>query len=90
MSGIIHSFMRFLLPRVIGIAAVTLAFSADGLTKNICETSASLVNPLTATHSSTKDNNSAVIIQSGIGGTGIQNGGIGGTGNKEDGIGGYK
>jgi len=88
MSGIIHAFMHSLLPRIIGIAALSLAFSVDGLTKNICETSASLVNPLTATHSSIKDNISAAIIQSGIGGTGIQNGGIGGTGNKEDGIGG--
>ena len=88
MSGIINTFMHSLLLRVVGIAAMTLAFSADGLTKNFCETNISLVNPLTATQSTAKDNNSAVIIQSGIGGTGIQNGGIGGTGNKEGGIGG--
>ncbi len=85
MSKIIHTFIYYFLPRVIGIATLTLAFSANGLTKNICSAGASLVNPYSAATPNNKNNGSAVVIQSGIGGTGIQDGGIGGTGNKEGG-----
>ncbi len=88
MNEIIHTFKRSLLSRIMGIAALLLAYSTDGLTKNVCETGASLINPLTAIHSNIDQNNTTVSTQSGIGGTGIQDGGIGGTGIKEDGIGG--
>ncbi len=76
--------MFHLLSRAIGIAILVLVFAVEGLAENTCAGKASLVNPHTSARSSTDE----VIVQSGIGGTGIQDGGIGGTGNKEGGIGG--
>ncbi len=88
MSGTIRILTHAFLMRVMGIAALSLAYSTDGLTKNICATNALQVNPQTANHSNVKNQKNAVIIQSVIDRADIQNGGIGGTGNKEGGIGG--
>ena len=77
------------------ILCVLIAFGAvmtstGALSKNSCETNASLINPLSAASSGIGGTGDKV-SQSGIGGTGVNNSGIGGTGGKvvlDGGIGG--
>ncbi len=69
------------------IVILLLICSVIALAKNNCETNASQINPANFTHSGI-GGTGAPIAQSGMGGTGIQDGGTGGTGNQESGIGG--
>lgn len=70
------------------IVTLLLICSVNALAKNNCDTNASQVNPAKFSHSEI-DGTGAVMVQSGIGGTGLHDGGAGGTGSPaESGIGG--